>query len=83
MIRAAETCVSRLCVVPLQDVLGLGSEARMNVPSRPDGNWSWRYAPGMLKADLARKLAEITQVSDRVSAHRQNSQGEGREEFSA
>ena len=44
MIRAAETSVSRLCVVPLQDVLGLGSEGRMNVPSRPDGNWSWRYA---------------------------------------
>ena len=46
MIRAAETSVSRLCVVPLQDVLGLGSEARMNVPSQANGNWSWRYAPG-------------------------------------
>ena len=70
MIRAAETSVSRLCVVPLQDVLGLGSEGRMNVPSRPDGNWSWRYAPGSLKHDLTKKLGELTEVADRVSPAR-------------
>jgi 4-alpha-glucanotransferase len=39
---------ARLAVVPLQDVLGLGSEARMNVPGRRDGNWRWRFSPAML-----------------------------------
>lgn len=64
-IRAAEDSVARFCVVPLQDVLGLGSEARMNVPSRPDGNWSWRYAPGALTAELAERLALLADVTDR------------------
>ena len=39
MIRAAYASVARMALVPLQDVLDLGSEARMNYPSRPDGNW--------------------------------------------
>ena len=43
MIRAASSSVASLCVVPLQDALGLGSEARMNVPSRAEGNWRWRF----------------------------------------
>ena len=36
----------RTCLIPLQDVLGLGSEARMNTPSLDGGNWKWRLAPG-------------------------------------
>jgi 4-alpha-glucanotransferase len=83
MIRAAETSVSRLCVIPLQDVLGLGSEGRMNVPSRADGNWSWRYAPGALKSDLAKRLAELTEVADRVSPDVENGNGKAGEEFAA
>ncbi|HLH09736.1 MAG TPA: 4-alpha-glucanotransferase [Terriglobales bacterium] len=83
MIRAAETSVSQLCVIPLQDVLGLGSEARMNVPSRPDGNWAWRYAPGSLKPELARKLGEITEVADRVSATGENGDREAGKDFAA
>ncbi len=46
MIRAAFGSVANLCMLPLQDVLGLGSEARMNVPSREDGNWRWRSSRG-------------------------------------
>jgi 4-alpha-glucanotransferase len=46
----------RLAVFPLQDVLGLGSEARMNQPARPEGNWAWRYLPGMLGEEPARGL---------------------------
>jgi 4-alpha-glucanotransferase len=42
-IRAAYGAVSRLAVVTLPDVLSLGSEARFNLPGRPDGNWQWRY----------------------------------------
>jgi 4-alpha-glucanotransferase len=83
MIRAAETSVSRLCVIPLQDVLGLGSEARMNVPSQANGNWSWRYAPGALKHDLAKKLAELVEVADRVLPDVQNGNGKAAEEFAA
>ncbi len=65
MIRAAESSVARLCVIPVQDILGLGSEARMNVPSSSNGNWSWRYQPGALTPQLARKLATLMEVCDR------------------
>ncbi len=45
-IRMAYTSVADVAIVPMQDVLGLGNEARMNVPGRPDGNWSWRMEGG-------------------------------------
>ena len=66
MIRAAANSVASLCVVPLQDVLSLGSEARMNVPSQETGNWRWRFAADMLTADLAKKLAILAEVADRL-----------------
>lgn len=66
MIRAATNSVASLCVVPLQDVLNLGSEARMNVPSRPEGNWCWRFADAWLRPELAEKLATLAEVSDRL-----------------
>jgi 4-alpha-glucanotransferase len=65
MIRAAEDSVARLCIIPLQDVLGLGSDARMNIPSSSNGNWSWRYKPGSLKAEIAQKLALLMETCDR------------------
>jgi 4-alpha-glucanotransferase len=64
-IRAAQCSVAQLCVVPLQDVLGLGSDARMNRPSQSDGNWGWRYRPGALAREVAEKLALLVEVSDR------------------
>ena len=67
MIRLAEGSTANLCVVPLQDVLGLGQEARMNVPSVSDGNWAWRYSPGALRTELAQKLAALAEVTDRSS----------------
>jgi len=85
-IRAAEASIADLCMVPLQDVLGLGSEARMNVPSRSEGNWTWRYEPRALTDELAARLATIAQVSDRdrhLSATRQQGQREAGEEFAA
>jgi 4-alpha-glucanotransferase len=66
MIRAAESSIANLCVVPLQDVLGLGTDCRMNIPSHSDGNWSWRYEPGALTPQLAEKLALLVEVSDRL-----------------
>ena len=56
-----------LSVVPLQDVLGLGSEARLNIPSSQQGNYHWRFQPGALGRDLARRLAELAEVTDRVA----------------
>jgi len=81
-VRAAQSSVADLCVIPMQDVLGLGSEARMNTPSQSQGNWSWRYPPGSLKKELAHALAALTEVTDRVvpaKAAGQNMQ----EQFSA
>ncbi len=64
-IRAAQGSPSSLSIVPLQDVLGLGSEARMNTPSLHGGNWKWR-CPAELPAELAIKLATLAEVTDRL-----------------
>ena len=64
-IRAAFASVATLAVIPVQDVLGLDGEARMNIPSKPGGNWSWRLAESALTLELANKLAVLTEVTDR------------------
>jgi 4-alpha-glucanotransferase len=66
LIRAAVNSVASLCVVPLQDVLGLGSEARMNTPSSKNGNWQWRFQADMLRPELAKKMADLAEVADRL-----------------
>jgi 4-alpha-glucanotransferase len=66
LIRLAQSSVASLSVVPLQDVLGLGSEARFNTPSHPEGNYHWRYPPGCLKPALATCLARLAEVTDRL-----------------
>lgn len=66
MIRAAQGSPASLSVAPLQDVLGLGSEARMNTPSKKDGNYHWRFQPESLTAALAEKLARLAEVTDRI-----------------
>jgi 4-alpha-glucanotransferase len=65
-IRAAQCSPASLSIIPLQDVLGLGSEARMNTPSLYGGNWRWRFDPGQLRSDLAAKLALLAELSDRL-----------------
>jgi 4-alpha-glucanotransferase len=65
-IRAAQTSAAEFALIPLQDVLGLGSEARMNTPSLHGGNWKWRLAPGQFTAELAAKLAQLAEVTDRL-----------------
>ena len=64
-IRAAQGSPANLSIIPLQDVLGLGSEARMNTPSLHGGNWKWR-CPLQLPAEVATKLAALAEVTDRV-----------------
>jgi 4-alpha-glucanotransferase len=65
MIRAVLSSVADVAVVPLQDVLGLGSEARMNLPGTTCGNWKWRYRRGVLTDALATKLQSLTTIYDR------------------
>ena len=66
LIRLAQSSVAEFSVVPLQDVLGLGAEARMNTPSTLDGNYHWRYQPGYLTPSLAQRLANLAEVTDRL-----------------
>ena len=69
VIRAAMSSVADTVIVPLQDVLVLGSEARMNHPGRADGNWSWRFRPEMLGAWHLSRLCEMTELYDRQPGH--------------
>jgi 4-alpha-glucanotransferase len=66
LIRALLASVADAALVPLQDVLGLGSEARMNRPSTPTGNWRWRFRPGDLSPALARRLGELAALYGRA-----------------
>ena len=66
LIRLAQSSPAMLSVAPLQDVLGLGSEARFNMPSTPTGNYLWRCQPGALTPELAQKLAALAEVTDRL-----------------
>jgi 4-alpha-glucanotransferase len=83
LVRLAQGSTANLCLVPLQDVLGLGSEARMNIPSSGDGNWSWRYSPGALRPELAQKLATLAEVTDRHPSFDHPNSGEADENFVA
>lgn len=65
MIRAAARSVANICIFPLQDVLHLGSEARMNTPSGAWGNWSWRFHLDALHPDMAAELAALAAATDR------------------
>jgi 4-alpha-glucanotransferase len=66
LIRLAQSSPANFSVVPLQDVLGLGSEARLNTPSTHSGNYHWRCQPDALKPELAAKLAAVAEVTDRL-----------------
>ena len=64
-IRGALTSVASLAIVPVQDVLGLDSDGRMNVPSKTLGNWSWRFQKGQLTSQIAERLARLVELTDR------------------
>jgi 4-alpha-glucanotransferase len=52
-------------LIPLQDVLGLGSDARMNTPATLSGNWRWRYERESLRPEFAQELRELTELYER------------------
>ncbi|MCM1211213.1 MAG: 4-alpha-glucanotransferase [Blautia sp.] len=66
-IRAAMASVSDTCIIPMQDYLGLGTEARINVPSTLGTNWKWRMLPGAFDEALAERIREMTKLYGRLS----------------
>ena len=65
LLRGAQGSVAQIAIAPAQDLLELGSEARMNTPAIATGNWSWRAPEGAWKQDLAAGLAALVEVTDR------------------
>jgi 4-alpha-glucanotransferase len=64
-IRAALSSVAELAIIPLQDVLGLGTEARMNLPASTNGNWNWRSPADALTDKVSARLKEMTELYGR------------------
>ncbi|MSQ40459.1 MAG: hypothetical protein EXR55_02115 [Dehalococcoidia bacterium] len=76
--------VAQRAIIPWQDVLGLGSEARMNRPGVPAGNWRWRWCPSPGDEEALQQLRDLTRRHERESwlqgqrrpqSHRQNGPG--------
>jgi 4-alpha-glucanotransferase len=78
LIRAAFASIAQMAIVPAQDILEVGSEARMNTPAVAAGNWSWRAPENSWTPDLAARLAALAEVTDRdndpLSKRNQSSQ---------
>ena len=69
MVDLAWSSTAALAIAPLQDLLDLGAEARMNVPGRPDGNWAWRCTGELLSGPYLQKLAELTSSANRENSY--------------
>jgi 4-alpha-glucanotransferase len=59
------TSVSDVAILPAQDLLGLGNDARMNVPGRLGRNWTWRMRDGEWTDEITARLAELTRAAGR------------------
>jgi 4-alpha-glucanotransferase len=64
-IRAVLASVGNIAIIPLQDILGLGNDARMNLPNSTNGNWSWRYTTGALTPKVRDRLKDLTALYGR------------------
>jgi len=65
-IRAAMASVAEIAIIPLQDVLGLDSSGRMNIPASDQGNWGWRFKSGALTEELSERLKDLTEIYGRA-----------------
>ena len=65
MIRATYTSVADFAIVPAQDILSLGAEARMNTPGAAQDNWAWRMKGAELTHDMAERLRELSVITGR------------------
>jgi 4-alpha-glucanotransferase len=66
LIRLVMMSIANMAIFPMQDILGLGEEARMNRPATVEGNWQWRLLPEQLTPDLAERFREITEIYGRA-----------------
>ncbi|MEH2451689.1 4-alpha-glucanotransferase [Nostoc sp.] len=66
LIRLALSSIANQAIIPLQDILGLGNQARMNFPSIPEGNWEWRYQTAALTQELGDRLKVLTELNGRA-----------------
>jgi 4-alpha-glucanotransferase len=66
LMRLAWSSQAALAIAPLQDLLNLGAEGRMNVPGRAEGNWSWRSTEELLSSADFHKLRDLTRSSNRL-----------------
>jgi len=73
LLQQAWTSAAALAMVPLQDLLNLGAEARMNTPGSSEGNWCWRTTKDMLKATVFEPLRDLTAASNRLPARQSSS----------
>lgn len=71
MIRLALGSVADIAVIPLQDLLNLGIEGRMNLPGEPGGNWQWRFLPGALDEELAGRIKALIEIYGRYGLKRE------------
>ena len=76
LIRLACSSKAGLSIVPLQDMLNLGGEGRMNLPGTAEGNWRWRWTERMLKDSAFERLRDLTLVSGRTASLRNAIQNE-------
>lgn len=67
LIRLAMMSVANTAILPVQDILGLGEEARMNKPATTKGNFKWRLSPEQLTSSIARRLLEMTEIYGRAN----------------
>ena len=66
-IRTVLASVANTAIIPLQDLLGLGTEARMNLPNSSEGNWTWRFQSGALTRTMASRLKHLTELYGRIA----------------
>ena len=66
LIRMGWMSIANMAIVPFQDLLGLGTDARMNFPGKAEGNWGWRYRPEALNREVGDRLKSMTYISGRA-----------------
>jgi 4-alpha-glucanotransferase len=66
LIRMGWMSIANMAIVPYQDLLGLDTDARMNFPGKPEGNWGWRYRPEALNREVSDRLKTMTYISGRA-----------------
>jgi 4-alpha-glucanotransferase len=66
LIRLALMTVARVTIIPMQDILGLGGESRMNRPATAEGNWQWRFLPEQVTESLMERFGKMTEIYGRA-----------------